>query len=216
MVDYLYQLDYEFKPEPRDGIIIITDAELEPGPSIEPESPVAQVIERFEDMAARQSESENDFWAPRTKHTKKKQRKAKERISSSWGYPSPPAQDDLPPPPPPPPPIYDMASCGSEGMVLNLHAQMYALADKYGIHDLKDLVREKFAEVASSYWDGSGFLMAVQTVYSSTPETDHGLRDIIVDTLSQHRELLKKVEIEALVKEVNGLAYGLLRSAWDL
>lgn len=216
MIDYLYQLEYDFRPEAPNGIIIITEEELEPVHVVEPESPVAQVIGRFEDLSARLSESENEFWMPKTKKTKGKKRG---RLVSPKGYPSPPAQNPTPPPPPPPPPppfISDRTSSESSQIELNIHAQMYALADKYGIHDLKDLAREKFAEAASNDWDGGGFPLAVQTVYSSTPDSDHGLRDVVVDTLSRHKKLLEKPDVEELVKEINGLAFGLLKSAWNL
>jgi hypothetical protein len=33
---------------------------------------------------------------------------------------------------------------------------MYALADKYGIEDLKELAREKFARVATRDWNKGG------------------------------------------------------------
>ena len=207
MIDYLYQLDYDFKPLPCNGVIP-NDGE-ESIPILEPVSPVAQVIDAFEDMVAREEEPE--YIAPPLR-TKKEKKKVKRRVPSSW-----PTFDELPPQPEPArEPSDDIVLGESKESNLHVHAQMYALADKYGIHDLKDLARDKFAEAASNDWDGSGFPIAVQTVYSSTPESDHGLRDVVVDTLSQHRVLLAKAEVEALVKEINGLAFGLLKFAWGL
>ena len=190
-------------PEPCNGVIPNEDPNSshvpEPEPEPEPESPVAHVIDRFEDLSAPQAEISNDdeFW-PRVK--KKRKGKKEKRSTPSWRSGEAPIEGSAP----------------QASTELNIHAQIYALADKYGIHDLKDLAREKFADAASNAWDDSGFPLAVQTVYSSTPEGDDGLRDVVVDTLSRHRELLEKVEVETLVKGVNGLAYGLLRSAWRI
>jgi hypothetical protein len=215
MIDYLYQLNYELKPascsgsscngSSCNGIVVVANEEQERNHIPEPASPVAQVIQKIEYMSAPLVDHADDEWVPRTKKTKKKK-----RITSSWGFGSPPPIDY------PPPPMDDAAPYKSKEMQLNIHAQMYALADKYGIHDLKNLAREKFAETVLNDWNNSGFPLAVQTVYSSTPNNDHGLRDVVVATLNEHRELMDKTEVEALVKEVNGLAFGLLKSAWGI
>lgn len=203
MVDYLYQLDYEVIAAPCNGVGHDDVPEWNHSP--DPESPVAQVIERFEDMSAMPMEPEDEWEAPRPKKGKK-ERRGKSLWKSSHLSPvnSEPAQ------------VNGSGSHETKESELYIHAQMYALADKYGIHDLKDLARDKFEIAASKDWNGSGFPLAVQTVYTSTPESDHGLRDVVVDTISRHKKLLEKVEVEALVKEINGLAFGLLKSAWGL
>jgi hypothetical protein len=43
-------------------------------------------------------------------------------------------------------------------------------------------------------------------------EEDKGLRDIVCKTISDHMSLLEKPEIEALMTEFNGLAFGLLKA----
>jgi hypothetical protein len=215
MIDYLYQLSYELKPascsgtscngSSCNGIVVVADEEQEPNHIPEPDSPVAQAIQKIEYMSAPFADHADDEWVPRTKKAKKKK-----RITSSWGLSSLPLLDY------PPPPMEDSAPYKSKKTQLNIHAQMYALADKYGIHDLKDFARVRFAETALHDWNDSGFPLAVQTVYSSTPNNDHGLRDVVVATLSKHRELMDKFEVESLVKEVNGLAFGLLKSTWGI
>lgn len=219
MVDYLYQLDYTIKPELCNGIFAVEepDTYTDPNhqhhhlPPTEPASPVAQVIDRFEDLASAHQIEIADYPFPAA--TRSKKAKKKKRTTSSWSYMSPPHMD------------YDesvvqivdsVPSPGWKEMELNTHAQMYALADRYGILDLKDLAREKFAEVVKREWEGSGFVVAVRTVYSTTEEGDEGLRGLVVDTLSRHRELLEKGDVRALVKETNGLAFGLLKSAWGI
>ncbi|ERF77169.1 hypothetical protein EPUS_06449 [Endocarpon pusillum Z07020] len=204
MIDYLYQLDYEIKPESCNGVITNGEPEIPPIP--EADAPVAPVIERFEDMAAPPLIAEEEL-RELTKPKKTKSSRKKRSAASYDGLSVLRYQQAW---------IEESDSNSSKNSELNVHAQMYALADKYGIHDLKDLAREKFAAVASNEWDGKGFPVAVNTVYATTPESDYGLRNVVVDTLSEHRELLNKPEMEALVKEVNGLAFGLLKAAWGL
>lgn len=91
------------------------------------------------------------------------------------------------------------------------NARMYALADKFGIEDLKELAREKFARVATRDWNKGEFVHAVQIVYESTPKSDSGLRDVVVKTINQHRDLMKDSEMENMLEELNGLAVGLLK-----
>lgn len=52
---------------------------------------------------------------------------------------------------------------------------------------------------------------AVQIVYESTPKSDSGLRDVVVKTINQHRDLMKDSEMENMLEELNGLAVGLLK-----
>lgn len=48
--------------------------------------------------------------------------------------------------------------------------------------------------------------------FETTPDNDKGLRDLVVKTISDHMELLEKPEMDELMLEFNGLAYGLLKS----
>lgn len=205
MIDYLYQLDYVIKEEYCNGIIVITDEELELKHTAEPESPVAQVIERFEDISAHPpDDDDDDYWRVRSKKAKARK---KSKVSSWAGFPPTPSDSVSPQ-------IKSDASSALEERELNIHAQMYALADKYGIHGLKDLARTKFAAAASNHWDCSGFPLAMQTVFTTTPDDDNGLRDVVINILGQHRALFQKVAVDTLIKEVNGLAYSLVKAAW--
>ncbi|CAI6302774.1 unnamed protein product [Periconia digitata] len=94
---------------------------------------------------------------------------------------------------------------------LLIHAKLYEIADKYDIQGLKELVTEKFEEACTLSWNTKSFPLAAHHAFVSTPESDKGLRDIIVSTFSAHMELLKKPEVEALMLEFNGLAFGLLK-----
>lgn len=90
---------------------------------------------------------------------------------------------------------------------------MYEIADKYGVVGLKDLTAEKFRRACQKFWDDATFAIAAHHAFSTTPDHDEGLRDIVSKTISDHMsELLKKPDIEALLTEFNGLAFGLLKA----
>lgn len=54
------------------------------------------------------------------------------------------------------------------------------------------------------------FSVAAHHIFSTTPEHDIGLRDIVSATISAHMGLIKKLEVKALLTEFNGLALGIL------
>jgi hypothetical protein len=100
---------------------------------------------------------------------------------------------------------------GSASQLLT-HAQLYELADKYSVVGLKALCQEKFKHACLHFWNDENFSVAANYVFSTTPDHDKGLRDIVSTTISDHMVLLKKPEIEALMTEFNGLAFGLLKA----
>lgn len=93
-----------------------------------------------------------------------------------------------------------------------MHTQLYEMADKYHIPDLKYLCKLKFQDCCERFWNDKTFLIAAHHAFSTTPETDKGLRDIVSTTIAEHMELLKKPEVEVLMTEFNGLAFGLLKA----
>jgi hypothetical protein len=95
---------------------------------------------------------------------------------------------------------------------LMLHAQMYEIGDKYDVTGLKELAREKFIRSCAKFWDDDCLAGAAHYAFSTTPEDDRGLREVVINTISQHMELLDKPEVEALLHQFNGLAVGILKS----
>ncbi|KNG50713.1 hypothetical protein DDE82_003395 [Stemphylium lycopersici] len=92
------------------------------------------------------------------------------------------------------------------------HAKMYEIADKYNVTGLKELVKEKFNRACQNFWDDANFAIAAHHAFSTTPETDKGLRDVVSKTIAEHMEaLVKKPEVETLLTEFNGLAFRLLK-----
>jgi hypothetical protein len=88
---------------------------------------------------------------------------------------------------------------------------MYEIGDKYDVIGLKELAREKFSRCCAKFWDSEEFAPAAHYAFSTTPEEDKGLRDVIVRTVSLHMILLNKPAVEAVLTEFNGLAVGLLK-----
>ena len=93
---------------------------------------------------------------------------------------------------------------------LLLHAKMYEYADKYDVVGLKDLAIEKFSRSCKHFWNRDEFSIAAHHVFSTTVDTDKGLRDIVSATISAHMGLVKKPEVKVLMTEFNGLALGIL------
>jgi hypothetical protein len=89
---------------------------------------------------------------------------------------------------------------------------MYEIGDKYDVVGLKDLAKEKFDRACRKFWDDDHFPIAANHAFSTTPEDDKGLRDIVCKTISDHVTLIQKPEVEALMMEFNGLAFGLFKA----
>ncbi|KAI5862510.1 hypothetical protein GGS23DRAFT_79516 [Durotheca rogersii] len=93
---------------------------------------------------------------------------------------------------------------------LVVHAKIYALAGKYFIGGLKALALQKFEAATQKHWAPGDFLEAAQEVYTSTLDSDRGLRDAIVKTLFEHRDLLVQENTRGVLKRLDTLTYDLL------
>ncbi|EEP81658.1 predicted protein [Uncinocarpus reesii 1704] len=84
---------------------------------------------------------------------------------------------------------------------LFLNAQVYSLAERLGIPCLMEKAKEIFKDIASTCWDMDDFPPVILEVYTTTPETDRGLRDLIVRTCIANLEsLLKKGEFLSVLE----------------
>jgi hypothetical protein len=205
MINHFYQLDYDDRPQSH---VAVENGIDEEGPQEvsqesvpEPSSPDA--IGFYEELStppAAPAEEASDDLAVQKNYARGKKKKRHAAASSKFiAYDEEPATNSI------------ITPSSFEETELSTNARMYALADKYGIEDLKELAREKFATVATRDWNKGGFAHAVQIVYESTPKSDSGLRDVVVETINQHRDLMKDSEIENMLEELNGLAVGVLK-----
>jgi hypothetical protein len=87
---------------------------------------------------------------------------------------------------------------------------MYEMADKYNISGLKKLSKEKFRGECGKYWDDEAFPIAADYAFSTTMEADKGLRDIVITTVAKHTKLIRKPQMQVIMKEFGSLALGVL------
>ncbi|KZM22845.1 hypothetical protein ST47_g6011 [Ascochyta rabiei] len=102
------------------------------------------------------------------------------------------------------PPIHGDAS------QLLVHTKIYEAADKYEVVGLKDLAKEKFARACKHFYDTPEFPIAAHYAFSTTPEDDKDLRDVVSATIAVNMGLVKKAEVKVLLTQFNGLALGIL------
>ncbi|KAI7240294.1 hypothetical protein KC343_g7155 [Hortaea werneckii] len=103
------------------------------------------------------------------------------------------------------------ATDGDAGSIM--HAKVYALGSKYQIPSLQSTSLKKFEAAAALAWDSEEFVHAVHLVYTTTPDSDKGLRDIAAHVILEHeKELCDKPAMEAVVRSFDGLAYNLFKS----
>ncbi|KAF2867322.1 hypothetical protein BDV95DRAFT_610735 [Massariosphaeria phaeospora] len=79
------------------------------------------------------------------------------------------------------------------------HVKVYEIADKYAVAELKDLAKQKFSLACWSFWMDPAFPRAAHHTF----------------TLADHMELLKKAEVQAMLTEFKGVAFGVLETLID-
>lgn len=88
-------------------------------------------------------------------------------------------------------------------MIFN--AEVYSIADKYGVQALKTRSKEKFDKAVKTCWDMDDFARAITEVYSSTPSTDRGLRDTVAHTVVENIQgLLTKPDFQDVLEDTVG------------
>lgn len=91
---------------------------------------------------------------------------------------------------------------------------MYAIGDRYNVGTLKELATKKFSALRSAEWFDELPTVAEQ-IYTTTPENDRGLRDILQKACARHAESLIQDETtcETALK-VPQFTLDLCRSIW--
>jgi hypothetical protein len=103
------------------------------------------------------------------------------------------------------------ASAQAKDCNLIIHAKVYALAEQYAVEGLKVVALGKFRDEARVHWASEDFLQAAELVYTSTPEHDRGLRDVIRNTFNEHRTgLMDRENVKRYLRDVPDLAYDVL------
>ncbi|EWG55728.1 hypothetical protein FVEG_13679 [Fusarium verticillioides 7600] len=69
----------------------------------------------------------------------------------------------------------------ADSSAMIFHAQVYQIADKYGIEALKRLSATKYRTSIDAGWEMDSFPDAIELAFTTTPPGDRGLRDIAVE-----------------------------------
>ena len=91
------------------------------------------------------------------------------------------------------------------------HAQVFAIAEKYGIPPLKKKAHYKFKEYLAAYVLSIHDLAeTIRAVYNTTPDHVSELRDEIFEHIGRlNSEVLEDVEVRAAIESTPSLAYDL-------
>ncbi|KAF2724463.1 hypothetical protein K431DRAFT_198664, partial [Polychaeton citri CBS 116435] len=104
----------------------------------------------------------------------------------------------------------DAETDGTNGTDLVLHAQLYALGDKYDIPSLKQKALLGFRSDIAKRWNILSLARATRDVFTTTPDSDRKLRDVTAETLYAHAsDVADDPGIEAVIVNLDGLAYRL-------
>lgn len=75
------------------------------------------------------------------------------------------------------------------------HAKMYETGDKLDVIGLKSLAEAKFSRACLRDGTTSVFAAAADHAFQTTPDSDKGLRNIVIKTIFRHLELVNRPEI---------------------
>lgn len=95
-------------------------------------------------------------------------------------------------------------------MLFNIN--VYQVADKFEVPQLKQKAKDKFETIARTCWEMDDYPIAISEAYQRTHKGDRGLRDILVSISHEHLEkLLENEDFRTVLEEVLGLAADLVR-----
>jgi hypothetical protein len=109
----------------------------------------------------------------------------------------------------------DRESGGSpdqRGLGLSANMRVYALAEKYEIHQLKEFAKSRFSKQAWDNWSSLEFLDVLGWVFDSTPSSDQGLRDVVTQVCSKNiRSLITNETFRNTITDIPCLGTSLLQ-----
>ena len=109
--------------------------------------------------------------------------------------------------------LSEVATTTQDPRMMN-NVLVYAVAEKYDIPDLKDLAKGKFQSLARSKWPHDDFYALAERVFSTTPDADMGLRQVVLDICEEHSEdILRNEESRAGFLEIPAIGAVVLRAA---
>ncbi|KAF4467529.1 hypothetical protein FALBO_5593 [Fusarium albosuccineum] len=100
---------------------------------------------------------------------------------------------------------------GLQVKFLVLHAKVYALAEKYEVSGLKEMAQRCFQIISNCGGCCSKeFAHACEFVYTTTIDSDRGLRDVVVQALHENPRALDEEHIQGAMRSQPDLPYDLV------
>lgn len=95
-----------------------------------------------------------------------------------------------------------------------LNAQVYAIAEQFDIPSLKQLAKDKYAEVVPAEWNSASFVASLQLMYELTPESDRLLKEVALKTAGEHcTELVDRSDFVQLCKNNGEISVDVLKAS---
>ncbi|KAH0372499.1 hypothetical protein KCU65_g1146, partial [Aureobasidium melanogenum] len=92
------------------------------------------------------------------------------------------------------------------------HVRMYAMGEKYGVTGLKALALRKITPDKVEAL--RGLCTATVVAYTSTPDTDQGMRRKMTELFLEFPRVVQDVTIEKMLQGLPDLVYALFREVW--
>jgi hypothetical protein len=104
----------------------------------------------------------------------------------------------------------------SSGPSLLNNVLVYAIAEKYGIAELKEMAKAKFQSRAGSLLSAKEFPEIIKELYRSTPSSDRGLRDIVSQVCAQQgRTIVDSPDLNTVIVKIGEFGLDLLREVLE-
>lgn len=103
-------------------------------------------------------------------------------------------------------------SCKPAQSPRSLH--VYAIADKYLIHPLKDAARGRFAKWASVHWSTPSFIAAVREIFDNETGNYHELKEVVLAPMVQHADFLltgQNEDVSSFLRDYSDVGVEILR-----
>ncbi|KAF2440105.1 hypothetical protein P171DRAFT_448040 [Karstenula rhodostoma CBS 690.94] len=98
-----------------------------------------------------------------------------------------------------------------------IHAHLYAIADRYDLPTLKETAAGRFEKSLKSMFSGIEFHEAVGVAFTTTPDTDTTLRQMVAKHIYEEKSIYGWYsQLDACMGEVPGLAHHVCKYEWSL
>lgn len=106
------------------------------------------------------------------------------------------------------PPIVDIAPPVDTSSSLLLYTQVYIMADRFAVPDLKVEAKHKYQLALPSGWNSEAFSKSLVMMWDNTMPEDRMLKDVAIDHAGRHAvELIDRGDFVAAIKGNTDLAF---------